>query len=259
MWELLTASVIVAKKLWTPSLISTELWLDAQDASTITDSLGFVSQWDDKSGNGRNLTQATASQQPRTGVDTLNGRNTIKFDGQTDVMSTLSNPYSGGYSECSHFFVMNLNAKGQDTLCVFNTIPDVKVHCPWNNGAIFYDVDYPQRLGSVTDELVNGDNYIIELRNSIADNKQYMRKNGVELISNSVSSNLTLTDELFLGARDGVGWQSINSSVAEVVFTSNGILTLEERQKIEGYLSHQWGLEGNLDPLHPYKNNAPTI
>lgn len=41
------------------------LWLDADDASTFSYSSGSsVSQWNDKSGNGRNFTQATTSAQP---------------------------------------------------------------------------------------------------------------------------------------------------------------------------------------------------
>jgi len=49
---------------WTPAEIDTELWLDADDASTITETGGAVSQWDDKSGNARHATQATGSKQP---------------------------------------------------------------------------------------------------------------------------------------------------------------------------------------------------
>lgn len=40
------------------------LWLDAADAATITLDSGAVSRWDDKSGNGRNLTQSNPSNRP---------------------------------------------------------------------------------------------------------------------------------------------------------------------------------------------------
>jgi hypothetical protein len=33
---------------WNPSMISTALWLDAADASTVTTVSGAVSQWNDK-------------------------------------------------------------------------------------------------------------------------------------------------------------------------------------------------------------------
>jgi hypothetical protein len=66
---------------FTPLSLSPALWLDAADTSTITESGGLVSQWDDKSGNGRNVVQATGANQPTTGTNTQNGLNVITFDG----------------------------------------------------------------------------------------------------------------------------------------------------------------------------------
>lgn len=71
---------------FSPLSLSPALWLDASDAATITSSGGLVSQWNDKSGNGRNFTQGTASNQPTTGATTQNGRNVVTFDGG-DVLS----------------------------------------------------------------------------------------------------------------------------------------------------------------------------
>jgi hypothetical protein len=47
------------------SISNLYLWLDADDASTFTYSSGtVVSQWNDKSANGYNATQATVANQP---------------------------------------------------------------------------------------------------------------------------------------------------------------------------------------------------
>lgn len=69
---------------FSPLDLSPTLWLDASDTSTITESTpgsGAVSQWDDKSGNGYNLVQATSSAQPKTGTATINSLNVLEFDG----------------------------------------------------------------------------------------------------------------------------------------------------------------------------------
>jgi hypothetical protein len=57
------------------------IWLDADDPASITSSSGAVSQWSDRSGNARHVTQTTAGAKPTTGTTTQNGRNVLAFDG----------------------------------------------------------------------------------------------------------------------------------------------------------------------------------
>ena len=64
---------------FSPLDLSPLLWLDASDTSTITESGGAVSQWDDKSGNGNDFVQATAANQPTTGASTFNSLNVLDF------------------------------------------------------------------------------------------------------------------------------------------------------------------------------------
>jgi hypothetical protein len=75
---------------FSPLDLSPALWLDASDESTITESGGAVSQWDDLSGNGYHLTQATASLQPTTGTDTINGLNVLHYDNDSMVSPSLA-------------------------------------------------------------------------------------------------------------------------------------------------------------------------
>jgi hypothetical protein len=69
--------------------LNPQLWLDAADLTTITESSGSVTQWNDKSGNGFNVSQATGAAQPTTNSATRNGLNVLVFDGG-DVLN-----YSG--------------------------------------------------------------------------------------------------------------------------------------------------------------------
>jgi len=74
-----------------PTPEKTFAWFDADDASTITESSGAVSQWNDKSNNGFNLSQATGSKQPNINTTTLNGKPVMRFeDFDTLVASTPS-------------------------------------------------------------------------------------------------------------------------------------------------------------------------
>ena len=74
------------------------LLLDASDTSTITESGGYVSQWNDKSGRGNNATQSTGSLQPF--FDTGSPQN-IKFDLADDKLQ-VTVP-TGGFSGTAIF------------------------------------------------------------------------------------------------------------------------------------------------------------
>jgi hypothetical protein len=73
-----------------PLKLGAVLWLDAADTATITESSGSVSQWNDKSGNGRNVTQSNGANQPITGTRTLNGLNAIDFNGTSSILQRSS-------------------------------------------------------------------------------------------------------------------------------------------------------------------------
>ena len=82
---------------WTPAEIPSTtnvLWLDAADASTITEVSGAVSEWRDKSTNDAHAANASADNQPLTATHTIDGKNVIRFDGN-DTLETL-----GGAAGC---------------------------------------------------------------------------------------------------------------------------------------------------------------
>lgn len=57
------------------------LWFDASDAAAISSSGGYVTQWNDKSGNSLNVTSpgTNATGAPQTGINTRNGKNVLTF------------------------------------------------------------------------------------------------------------------------------------------------------------------------------------
>lgn len=68
------------------------LWLDAADTSTITESGGAVSVWEDKSGNGNDVSQSAGANKPSYST------NKVVFDGTSDYLFN-ENPFmydSGG-------------------------------------------------------------------------------------------------------------------------------------------------------------------
>lgn len=95
---------------FTPMALGADGWWDASDASTLTQSGSAVSQWNDKSGWGRNFVQATSANQPVTGSNTQNGLTTITFDGVDDGMT--ANGGANGKLLTSMFMVAKMITGG---------------------------------------------------------------------------------------------------------------------------------------------------
>ena len=92
---------------FSPLSLSPSLWLDASMASSITSTAGKVSQWNDLSGKGFHVSQATAANQPTTGSSTINGYNAISFDGNDNLdrsgTSQIVNTVDGTYTAFAVF------------------------------------------------------------------------------------------------------------------------------------------------------------
>jgi len=68
-------------------------WFDADDESTLTIQGGSdVESWDDKTGSGQNLSQATTADQPQTGMNTLGGRNVLTFSSDSLNRGSFTTP-----------------------------------------------------------------------------------------------------------------------------------------------------------------------
>jgi hypothetical protein len=83
-----------------------QLWLDADDSSTITVETG-VKEWADKSGRGIVFSETTTNNQPATGTQTINGRNVLVFDGSNDGLVNSSQAFPAA-SPMTIFLVQRL-------------------------------------------------------------------------------------------------------------------------------------------------------
>ena len=77
---------------WTPAELSTHLWFDGADASTITHSSNAVTQWRDKSTNERHA-NASGANSPQFVSNALNGKSLLRFDGTDDRLEFPGGPW----------------------------------------------------------------------------------------------------------------------------------------------------------------------
>jgi len=226
---------------WDPSLITTALWLDANDASTVTTVSGAVSQWNDKSGNGRHVSQATENQRPTYSLTGLNNKPAINWGSGVNSLSLNNastydpvriygvahyegpNPFNNFYGLCSFNFAANLDLliSSDSGTTWFGNYP------VFLNGSSSSSVALP----TISNPFVFGTNA-------------------------SPSSGRTNT---FIGSdrgdsHPGRGWRG---KIAEIIILTT-VPSTYEQNRLEGYLAHKWDLTANLPSDHPYKVNPPA-
>lgn len=230
--------------LWTPAQIATAAWWDASDVSTISDTGGAVDQWSDKSGNGRHFTQVTPTEKPTTGVATIGGLNALDFDNDDALLN------SGLPSESLiNFFLVRkvldgsfLDFSGSSgstfSYAARSNSPSTLIHKNFGAPTLY-------KSGVVITPVTRGD-----VHSAFSDDTPYL----VGFIGADTSS---WADSLTLGFPFSPSFDTLGQ-YGEILAIS-GALATETRQKIEGYLSHKWGLQNNLPTGHPYKSAAPIV
>jgi hypothetical protein len=244
--------MLFTSSLWTPAqLPGLSLWLDADDASTITLNGSTVSQWNDKSGNARNASQATAANQPTRTLNGLGGRTVLTFDGVNDFLNatlTLTN-----------FSVGIVGTLTVNTAIIYYPLGFGTPLSGGSNGVSVGGTNFTQRaaLNGATSLLTN---------ETVTLNSPYLitahAQTGNRLISFNGQTPATDTNSQSISAVR-IGQRSDNfwpyaGPIGEIVIT-NTALSTTDRQRLEGYLAWKWGLEASLPADHPYKNSPPYL
>jgi hypothetical protein len=234
---------------FTPADITTSLWLDAQDSSTITHSSNAVSQWDDKSGNGNHATQSTASSQP-TYSSTVMAGGKPGLDFNVDYMSF---PEIDG-TDKTLFFVFEPDAAVQNYLLGHST-NNIQTKINTSNKVEYANNPqwYPNGFQSSTAISLAS----ISIVGFVLDSTLTYSVNGTAQNDPTKTRNTSIENTKF----DQIGKQrsfdpTLNGKIGEIVVMDS--VSSTDREKMEGYLAHKWGLTSNLPSDHPYKTLWPT-
>ncbi len=240
---------------WTPAEITTTVWLDAADSGTITESLGEVSQWNDKSGNSLHAEQATGSAQPTIVPSSLNGMAAIEFDGSNDFMAL---PVHNFGNETSLYMVARAHTLSGDRTILNRQAASssdkaVYQHYVSSSGSL-----KEWRSGAETgDSTIAANGWFMFGEVQAASNSVECWLAGLPLATGTSEIGWPGSTTLHIGkaqSNGALGWFS--GDIAEIVIIQ-GAATDAERQKVEGYLAWKWGMEADLPLGHPYENEAP--
>ena len=249
---------------WTPAQLgsSLALWLDAADSSTITLNGSDVSQWNDKSGNAKHATQATAANQPAYLTTGFNGKPVISFTkANIDHLITPT--------------IANNSIVGSRSITVIQVI---KPRTGWAG-------DYGSPMGTRNDggswwsfirtpatnefgfhgsaQYWSGSNLAADTSILVdvvsGGNTLNVFRNGSQIGTPNLpigAFTSTISAKMYIGAGSAVtSNEAYEGDMMEALFLPS-VISLADRQKLEGYLAWKWGLTNNLPANHPYKWNG---
>jgi hypothetical protein len=221
-------------------LAGLEAWYDATVASSVTLTNGFVSRWDDLSGNNRHLEQSVEADRPTLG--TLSSKPAIDFDGSNDYLEFPSLPPDVG----TMFVAMDRDSAV--TVTNGRVIATVRSATLNRLGAAVINDNGDLRINSFVDNtVVFGSNtglggfpdsvpLIISCPFGAAS-----RFNGTPMTGTSNVAASTVSG-IVLGARRTIlGTSSPHDGRIGEFIAYSRILTLAEIQRVERYLAAKWG------------------
>ena len=219
--------------------VEAALWLDASDPSSITkDSNGLVSQWNDKSGNGNQLLQTTSQQQPTHSGSEVNFSVANNMDFTSNLPSTWWAITIGSPGPINSFRSLVYTGTGNTPVLVSNGDSSF--------GA--YESSFGQ-AGSITWGVGETAMMAIDANGT---NTQ-ISKNAGQFFATGKNPNNAAVNFGGIGTNNTQSFGVVNEFILFSAEPSE-----DDRQKIEGYLAHKWGLVASLPADHPYKNATPS-
>lgn len=249
---------------WTPNNLGSQLyaWFNAGAITGVSNGAD-LSTWSDASGNSRDLT-GVSGKLPSYSSSNLNSLPAVVFDGDEGLHGPTDEPDPFDFKTTD--FAVTAVAKTDGNATVIGVVlqnnsqtDGYSLYRAEVNGAFNFSVALAANRNAAlfTGTATNGLLYGFEQIGNAA--KGYF--------DGANSTGTTPDTDVATGTPLQVGYagtptsitanNGFKGSISEIVFhTSNDT---NQRQKVEGYLAHKYGLESGLASDHPYKANQPTV
>ena len=236
---------------WTPGFITTALWLDAADSSTITlDGSSNVEQWDDKSGNDRHAVQLTTVNRPglsANGLPDFNGVDQFMLIAHDAALNI------GASEDFSLYVVHSPRSRANRTVFAKGGVQSSDLTLYYWEGDIrirYSGTSFDRQFAANNGDTIAG---LTRLSGSAM---RLWNTNPLNSSTGASSVAINNLKDVSIGAFDEGVDRRFDGIIHEIIFTKAGA-SQANNDKIEGYLAYKWGLVANLPSDHPYKNVAP--
>ncbi|MBO94294.1 MAG: hypothetical protein CMI32_05275, partial [Opitutales bacterium] len=253
------------------------LWLDANATATldkgaspgaegIPDANDVVGYWGDRSGNGNFAAAylAATNRKPLYKATGFNGMPSLQFDGSNDIMEVQNSAAFDGWDAMTVFVVAQGNNMGNWKTLIGKNGEDsqgwqlrrrdadnrVRLTIRGTSGADDLNIAYELNAQNVLTITYGGG-----VRKFFGNGAQKDSVTDAGPIAAAPNSPLSIGGRV----RDNGARQALAKAKIAEIIVFNSSLSDGERQMIEGYLAHKWGLDGSLDAAHPHKAAAPDF
>ncbi|OVE75193.1 hypothetical protein BVX97_05450 [bacterium E08(2017)] len=258
--------------LWSPEAIATAGWYDAGDAMSIFENGGLVGEWRDKSGHGRHVSQSDDERKPETSSRSMNGLNVLDWDGldglENDSAAAGMFPVEGDVFAIS---VLQWDSDDANSAVMY-------AGSGHNNGfgTGTFEAHYGRKKAGTASyaflqdgvksaksgaSVPAGASVILGAemnRSSTPFTSLYLNGLFQGGSANEIAATGTLAQVFQIGAIGSYSsTRNFDGIMGEMIFVHG--ITTENRQTLEGYLAHKWGLAANLPSGHPYAAAPPTM
>lgn len=227
-------------RLWLPNALRLGAWYDAADLATIATVSSAVTDWRDKSGNGRHLT-ATSTQRPTYTASGLNNQPAINYGAaiNNNRLTWTGTAFNAGRT----FGVAHW--EGPSPFVGYGGL----LSYPFTGNDSLFLVEVSNQWFGARQVFLNGnDSTTVAPLPTISTPFVWAD----DLAASASRSTIWIGNDRTEANR---GWRGKISEVLITLFQP----TLRERKTIEGYLAWKWGLVFSLPANHPFRNRPPLI
>jgi hypothetical protein len=258
----------LARLPFSPSSISgLQLWLDASDSTTLSQSSGGspassdgdpIGYWADKSGNGRHAVQTDGTKKPALKLAIQNGKNVARWDGTNDFLTIAGSSSTMKFLHSTNSTVFAVFSSSVNNKCLLSTdnnstnVVGYGIYLDTTGGNITHVISkgsaplviaYQANIGSITAKCLL--TVVSKPSNATAADRSSISKNsGTPVTANTYTGTPTTSNsygDFNVGARAFSNDVNLNGDICELVIF-NSALDSNDKSRIENYLNAKWSI-----------------
>jgi len=253
--------ISASRRRFNPLSLSPALWLDASDSSTLFDATsggslvaadGAVARWEDKSQNGRHVTQNTSNRRPIYKATSFSGVGALRFNQFELLRSAETYAITSGFSFFVVFRLTGSRGVYERIVTIGNSGGDHNWSAGHSTDAVYGRYYFGGNAGfaKVRDAVGSADtdnDVILSFSNAgdvTSKDQSSLRRNGLPLGLTEFSAIVAQSDnQTFIGGREVSGTPGFlfRGDIAEILIFPTALSTAD-RQRVESYLSQKYNI-----------------